>query len=157
MSSARCSTPLLVGTLPSATLIDDIQAGTEHCRAISLTHPSEVDRKQSWEQIVYRALLYLPHYFVMCHYTIRWVAMESTVIDHSSRGGFALIYQNPYLLGVASVRTYKYNDLQRRLIVISVVVLNSWRSPLRIWSGRGIGGHYNGILWSSIPSNIHRQ
>lgn len=58
--------------------------------------------------------------------------MESTVIDHSSRGGFALIYQNPYLLGVASVRTYKYNDLQRRLIVISVEVLNSGRSPLRI-------------------------
>ncbi|KAE8374402.1 general substrate transporter [Aspergillus bertholletiae] len=31
--------------------------------------------------------------------------MESTVIDHPSRGGFALIYQNPYLLGVASFST----------------------------------------------------
>ncbi|KAB8236867.1 sugar porter family MFS transporter [Aspergillus alliaceus] len=74
--------------------------------------------------------------------------MESTDIDHPSTGGFALIYQNPYLLGVASFSTlggllFGYDQG----VVSGVITMESFgaRFP-RIYSDSGFKGWFVSTL-----------
>ncbi|KAE8157354.1 general substrate transporter [Aspergillus tamarii] len=74
--------------------------------------------------------------------------MESTVIDHPPRGGFALIYQNPYLLGVASFSTlggllFGYDQG----VVSGVITMESFgaRFP-RIYTDSGFKGWFVSTL-----------
>ncbi|OGM46349.1 MFS monosaccharide transporter [Aspergillus bombycis] len=74
--------------------------------------------------------------------------MESTVIDHPPGGGFALIYQNPYLLGVASFSTlggllFGYDQG----VVSGVITMESFgaRFP-RIYTDSGFKGWFVSTL-----------